>query len=277
MSLSTVDPGRSPSLEALLWRQTRHHNRLMWRTPIATFFAIFFPLLFLVLLSVINGNETVDSRGGIRFAQFFTPGIVVFGIISSTYTNLATTLPIDRDQGILKRVLGTPLPAPAYIGGRILSASWFALIGTVVMISVAVLAFDVQLFLRTLPALAFTIVLGALSMCALGLAVGSLAPTADSGPALANLTFLPVAFISDIFVPMDDAPGWLQFVGWIFPVKHFARAVQTCFDPATTGWGFEWGHLAVIALWGLAGAVVARRRFSWEPKGAPRAPRRRRG
>jgi ABC-2 type transport system permease protein len=264
---------RRPSFESLLWRQTRHHNRLMWRTPIATFFAVFFPLLFLVLFSVVNGNETVDSRGGIRFAQFFTPGIVVFGIISSTYTNLATTLPIDREQGILKRVLGTPLPAPAYIGGRILSASWFALVGSVVMIAVAVLAFDVQLFLRTLPALAVTMVLGALSMCALGLAVGSLAPTADSGPALANFTFLPVAFISDIFFPVDTAPQWVQTLGWIFPVKHFARAVQTCFDPATTGWGFEWQHLAVIAAWGLAGAVVAHRRFSWEPRGTPRRRR----
>jgi ABC-2 type transport system permease protein len=141
------------------------------------------------------------------------------------------------------------------------------------MIAVAVLAFDVQLYARTLPALAVSMVLGALSMCALGLAVGSLAPTADSGPALANFTFLPVAFISDIFFPVDTAPQWLQTLGWIFPVKHFARAVQASFDPTTTGWGFEWGHLAVIAGWGLAGALVARRRFSWEPKGTPRRRR----
>ena len=112
-------------------------------------------------------------------------------------------------------------------------------------------------------------------MCALGLAAGSLAPSGDAGPAVANLTFLPVAFISDLFFPSDNAPQWVQTLGDIFPVKHFAEAMQYPFDSNTQGAGFRWVDLAFIVVWGLFGAVVAVRRFSWEPR-SPSAGRGRR-
>ncbi|MGH9119032.1 MAG: ABC transporter permease [Acidimicrobiales bacterium] len=255
----------------LLWDQFRHQNLLMRRTPISAFFSLGFPLLFLVLLLALLGNETVDSRNGIRLAQLITPGVVVFGILSSTYTNLAITVPITRDEGILKRILATPLPRWIYIAGRILSATWFAVVGTVVMVAVAVLAFDVRLVARLVPALVVTLLIGAVCMCALGIAVGSLAPSGDSAPALANATFLPVAFVSGLFFPVDDAPQWVQVIGDIFPVKHFNEAMQAGFDQATPGAGFQWANLAVIVLWGALGAIGSLRWFSWEPK-APRGP-----
>jgi hypothetical protein len=55
-------------------------------------------------------------------------------------------------------------------------------------------------------------------------------------------------------------------IGDLFPVKHLSVALQTAFNPFETGSGFEPAHLGVIALWGLAGAAVALRRFSWEPR-----------
>lgn len=267
----TAAPVGRPSDARLLWGQFRHQNLLLRRTPISAFFSLVFPLFFLVMLLALLGNETVDSRNGIRLAQLITPGVVVFGILSSTYTNLAITVPITRDEGILKRILATPLPRWIYVAGRIGSATWFAIVGTVIMVTVAVLFFDVQLVARLVPAMLVTLVVGAVCMCALGLAVGSLAPSGDSAPALANATFLPVAFVSGLFFPVDDAPQWVQTLGDIFPVKHFAEALQAGFDANTKGPGFQWADLAVIVLWGLLGAIVAVRRFSWEPK-APRSP-----
>jgi ABC-2 type transport system permease protein len=254
----------------LLWGQFRHQNLLLRRTPISAFFALGFPLMFLVLFLALSGDETMDTRQGIALAQFFTPGVVVFGVMSSTYTNLATTVPMNRDEGIIKRVVATPLPMWTYIAGRILSATWFAVLGAVIMIAIAVLVFDVRLDARLVPGLVVTLLLGSVCMCALGLAVGSLAPSGDAGPAVANLTFLPIAFISDLFFPTDDAPQWVQIVGDIFPVKHFAEAMQYAFDANAQGAGFRWVDLAVIGGWGVLGAVVAVRRFSWEPR-TPRA------
>jgi ABC-2 type transport system permease protein len=251
---------------ALVWGQFRHQNLLLRRTPISVFFALGFPLMFLVLFLSLSGNETMDGRGGVPLAQFFTPGMVVFGVMSSTYTNLATTVPMHRDEGILKRAMATPLPRWAYIAGRITSATWFAVLGAAIMIAVAVVVFGVRVDIQLVPSLVVTLVLGAVCMCALGLAIGSLAPSGDAGPAVANFTFLPVAFVSELFFPVDDAPRWVQVVGDIFPVKHFAEAMQYPFDSNAQGAGFRWVDLAVIVAWGVLGAVVAVRRFSWEPR-----------
>jgi ABC-2 type transport system permease protein len=121
-----------------------------------------------------------------------------------------------------------------------------------------------------------TLLLGAACFCALGLAVAALIPNGEAAPVVANFTFLPVAFISDLFFPTDNAPAWVAVVAGVFPVKHFALALEATFNPFVPGSGFRWGHLAVVAVWGAAAAVVAVRRFRWEPRtsGATR-PRRR--
>ena len=107
---------------------------------------------------------------------------------------------------------------------------------------------------------------GAAAFSALGMAIVSVIPNSEAATAIANGTNLPVLFISDVFVRLNDPPRWLAVVGDIFPVKHFSQACQTAFNPFYGGSGFEWADLGVIALWGLAGLFVALRYFSWEPK-----------
>jgi ABC-2 type transport system permease protein len=82
-------------------------------------------------------------------------------------------------------------------------------------------------------------------------------------------------FISDLFFPMDAAPAWLRALGSVFPVKHFALALEETFNPFVGGTGWRWDHLAFVALWGVAGVLVAVRKFQWEPR-TPGASRRRR-
>jgi ABC-2 type transport system permease protein len=84
-----------------------------------------------------------------------------------------------------------------------------------------------------------------------------------------------VVFISDLFFPMDAAPAWLRALGSVFPVKHFALALEQTFNPFVGGTGWRWDHLAVVALWGVAGVLVAVRKFQWEPR-TPGGTRRRR-
>jgi ABC-2 type transport system permease protein len=68
-----------------------------------------------------------------------------------------------------------------------------------------------------------------------------------------------------VFIPVDNAPPWVNVVGKIFPVRHFADAMQAAFF-SPTGSGFRWVDLGVIAAWGVFGLVVAVRFFSWEPR-----------
>ena len=264
-----------PATGPLLLRQVRYQNKLFLRNPFSAFFALAFPMMFLLLFGSLNGNERLPVRGGIRFAQFLTPGLLAFAVISTCYTGLAVGVAMSRDLGILKRIRGTPLPTGLYVAGRILSAVWFSLVSAVIMVAVGVGLFDVRIIWRMLPAAVVTLLLGAACFCALGLAVAALIPNGEAAPVVANFTFLPVAFISDLFFPTDNAPAWVAAVAGVFPVKHFALALEDTFNPFVPGSGFRWAHLAVVVVWGAAAAVVAVRRFRWEPRtvGATRSRR----
>ncbi len=100
---------------------------------------------------------------------------------------------------------------------------------------------------------------------ALGLAITAAIPNADAAPAVVNASILPLLFLSDIFIPIQDPNAWYVTVARIFPVYHFAQAMKAAyFSP--TGSGFEWGDLAVVAIWGAAGVILAVLFFSWEPR-----------
>jgi ABC-2 type transport system permease protein len=265
-SAASTTQGRRPAVLPLLGRQFRYQNLLFWRNPFSAFFTIAFPLMFLLLFNSLQGGSRLTERGDIRFAQFFTPSILVFAAISATYVNLATSVAIARDDGVLKRLRGTPMPGWVYVAGRVLHATFAAVLASLIMVAAGVLLFHVKLFPHLLPAAIVTLLLGTLSFCALGLALAAVCPNGEAAPAMANFTWLPVAFISSIFFPLDNAPQWLQTLGGIFPVKHFAEAMQATFSPFTTGSGFRWSDLGVILLWAAAGTIVAVRKFQWEPR-----------
>src|SRR3972149_6635006 len=122
---------------ALAWQQVRYQNRLFWRTPVAAFFTIAFPLMFLLLFSVIFGTGTfeITGRGVYSVAQFYAPSLAVFAAASATYTNIGVGTAIARDEGILKRFRGTPLPAWTYMAGLIGSGVWIAPLAAVLMVT----------------------------------------------------------------------------------------------------------------------------------------------
>jgi ABC-2 type transport system permease protein len=269
-------PAARPSDLRLLWRQVRAQNKLFLRNPFSAFFSLAFPLMFLLLFGSLNGSGRIPELGNIRYIQFLAPGMLAFAVISTCYTGLATGVAINRDEGVLKRVRGTPLPPWIYIAARILSAVWFSILSAVVMVLAAVVLFDFQVIGRMLPAAAVTLLLGAACFCALGMAVAAVIPNGEAAPVVANFSFFPVAFVSDLFFPSEGAPGWVGAVGSIFPVKHFAKALETAFNPFVPGSGFRWGHLGVLLVWMAAAVVVAVRYFRWEPRiGAPAGGRRR--
>lgn len=249
---------------SLVWQQIRYQNKIFWRTPVAAFFTLIFPLMFLVLFTAIFGNEEIPGLG-VTTAQFFAPGLAAFAAVSASYTNLAIGTAISRDNGILKRVRGTPLPPWIYIGGRIGSSVYIGAVAVVMMMGVAVAFYGVEVYLRTLPAMIVTFLVGVGCFAALGMLVAALSPNGDSTPAITNATLLPIAFISNIFIPITDPAPWMEALGNFFPLKHFADAFRDAFDPTLTGAQFHWGDLAYMALWGVVAVILAVRFFKWEP------------
>jgi ABC-2 type transport system permease protein len=259
-----------PADLALLRRWVAARVRVMLRNPRATFFTFIFPLLFLVIFSALNGDTRVDAvgpaMGKVRFAQFYAPSIGIFGLTMASYTGVIFGIATARDNGLLKRVRGTPLPMGVYIGSWLTSAVLTGVGAVVLMFAIAVPAFGVHLYASMLPAAIVTLALGGIALAGLGLAVSTLARTADQAQPLAQLTFLPLSFISGVFYPLEGAPHWLTTLAGIFPLKHIVETFDACFVPGTPHAGWSGGDLLVIALWGVAGFVVAARRFRWEPE-----------
>lgn len=249
----------------LVWRQVRSSNRIFWRTPVAAFFTLALPLIFLVLFSVIFGD---DLPGGYSFSQFFAPSMAVFAAVSSTFTSMAVGTSLARDQGILKRVRGTPLPPWIYMAGRIGSGVWIAVISVVIMFVFGWAFFGFQMVWDGIGAAVLVFAVGIATFSALGLSVCALINNADASPAVANGVFLPMTFISGIFIPLDDAPRWLVILGKVFPLEHFARPFGDAFNPLHTGPIVGWEDLAIMAAWLAFGLVINTRFFTWDPRGS---------
>lgn len=266
-----------PSTASLVLDQTRYQILTTVRSPVGMFFTIVLPTLMLVLFNALFGGETIETPGGDwSIQQFYTGGLAAFTAVSATYTNLVNVIPIRRDEGILKRWRSTPIPPGVYLSGWVLASIVIAIAGAALQITIGLVAYDLELEAAKLPALLVTFVIGVAAFSALGLAVASLVPDADSAPAVANATILPLAFISDVFIPQEDPPRWLDVLGDVFPLKPFANAVQDTMNPFVDAPAFGWGKLAVVVAWGVVGVVVARRRFRWEPANRGRSSRGRR-
>jgi ABC-2 type transport system permease protein len=252
---------------ALAARQVRYENIAFWRNPAAAFFTCAFPLMFLVIFNLAFGNQemTIDEQTT-RVSTFIIPAIVAFSEISACYTNVALQLSFNRDGGVLKRVKGTPLPAWAYLFGKIAHAVLVAMLLVLICVAAGALFYGVSVPTNTMPAFLVTLAIGAASFCALGAAITTVIPNAEAAPAVVNFSILPLLFVSNVFIRIEKPPAWLDVVRDFFPVIHFFEALQTAFNPFIEGSGFEWGHLAVVLAWGVAGMIVAVRFFSWEPQ-----------
>ena len=255
------------STAPLLLRQLRYENKSFWRNPAAAFFTFAFPLMFLVIFNLLFGNDEIERFGPpVSGSTFYVPAIAALSIITACYTNIAMGVSITRDEGILKRIRGTPLPQWAYLASRVIHSVLVGFLLVAIVIVAGTLFYSVDVPTDTLPAFAVTVLVGAATFSALGLAMTAAVPNAEAAPAVINATILPLLFISDIFIPLDDAPEWLLWFSNLFPIRHFAEAMLAAFNPFETGSGFRGFDLAVIGGWGLVGLSLALRHFSWEPR-----------
>lgn len=247
-----------------VFRQIRWERKMFWRNPASAGFTFAFPLMFLVIFAAIYGNDRIRlAHGSAKFAQYYVPSIVAFGVISACYSNLAFTISIRRDRGVLKRVRGTPLSPAVFLSGIVGNAVIVATILTGLTILLGVTAYGVTLPHRYLG-LVLTVALGAFCFTACGAAVATFIPNEDAAPAIVNFVMFPLLFISGIFgsIANTSVPGRIAAV---FPIRPLGQQMVAVFDPTVHGSGISAAHVAVLSAWGIAALLVAARRFRWDP------------
>jgi ABC-2 type transport system permease protein len=242
---------------ALTWRQYRLERRMFWRNPSAAFFNFVLPLLFLALFGTIFSGSQSDL-------DIIVPGIAGMSIMTTTFVALAMNMVFLREQGVLKRLRGTPLPSGAYLGG--LAAH--AVTNTAIQLSI-VIAAGAALMGVGLPdnwlELAVFVVAGVGCFAALGVALSHAIPNFDSAPAYVNAIFLPVIVISGVFYDAENAPTFLRDIGEVLPLTHLIDGLSAAM---VTGAPFadHLSDLVVVLVWGAIGVFFAIRGFSWEAR-----------
>jgi len=243
----------------LAWHQYRLERRMFWRNPTAAFFNFFLPLLFLALFGAIFGGDQ-------ETLNVIVPGIAGMSIMSTTFSALAMNMTFLREQGVLKRMRGTPLPSGAYLTGIAANAVTNAAIQIALVVLAGRVFFGIGWPADWLELLVF-VVAGVVCLAALGVAWSHVIPNFDAAPAYVNIVFLPTIFISGVFYDVDNTPAFLRDIAQALPLTHVIDGLSAAM---VTGRGLadNLSALAVVGVWAAIGIALAVRGFSWESRRA---------
>jgi len=241
------------------------------RTREQVVFTLAFPaIMILVFGSIFSG--TIGN--GVRFTQYFVTGMIATGLMTAGFQALAIQIPIERDRGVLRRILGTPMPKWVYFTGKVLMVAFIAVLETVILLTVATLLFDLKLPSGGAAWLTFLWVsvlsITACTLC--GVAYSSVARTGRSAPAVVTPVALILQFTSGVFFVYTDLPGWMQNVAALFPLKWMCQGLRAVFLPPEfgalePGGSYELGKVAlVLAIWCVVAFLLCLTTFRWTTK-----------
>ncbi len=239
----------------LAWQQFRLERKLFWRNPSAAFFSFVLPLTLLLLVASVFANEEDELK-------VLIPGIAGMSVMATTFNAMAFNLTFLREQGILKRLRGTPIPTASYFAGFLGNAVANAFVQVGLVVAIGHLLYDVSWPRDWAALVAFTTV-GVITFGALGIALSHAIPNFDSAAAYVNAVFLPAIFISGVFYSSESLPPALDAVARALPLRHLIDGFS---GAIVTGQGLvdNVGALGIVAGWGALGLLLAVRGFRWE-------------
>lgn len=244
----------------LFVHELRNQQRIFWRSRELAFFTFMLPLILYVMLGSVNQDDQIEGVSG---SEYLLAGMIGYGAAAIGFGALAMMLVYRREDGTLKRLRATPLPASTYIAALLGSILVSFAITTLILFVIGVALFDVGVPAR-LGSTLLLVVLGAGSFATLGLAAAALVKSDNAAVAVLNGLYLPMTFLSGSFFSPDAFPEFLQRVADVLPLTYYIQLVRASMLEGEAAWS-DPAALAVVAAWGAAGALVAMRRFRWVP------------
>jgi ABC-2 type transport system permease protein len=234
------------------WLIFRRAMRLALRNPIWVILGLIQPILYLVMFGPLLENMSAVQGWPAGDAwQVFVPGLLVqLGIFGAAFVGFG--LIAEMRSGVVERMRVTPAPRGALLMGRVLRDVVVLLVQGVILIGCA-LVFGLEAPVGgVVLALLLVAVLGAAFSSASN-AAALLLKSEDALAPLVNGLAVPLLLLSGILLPMSLAPGWLEAVSDVNPVKHVVDGVRALFLDGAT-WTVVWGVVAALGL--MAGGLV---------------------
>ncbi|MGH3049460.1 MAG: ABC transporter permease, partial [Gaiellaceae bacterium] len=241
--------------------QLRSEQLVFWRSREAAFFIFLFPLLLYVLLGSVYSGKIY----GVPAPEALLAGLIGYGCANTAFAGLSITLVGRRENGILKRLRATPLPAPTYVAAVLSSTLLNFVLQTIALFVLGRVLYGTPFPGARTGSLAAVVVIGSIAFAALGVALASVIHSAEGSSAVVNFILLPMAFLTGSFGPTRHYPSFLRALGDVLPLKYFVQLVNAVY---LHGHGF-WTQpeaLAVLGGWGAVGLVFAGMKFRWEPR-----------
>ena len=243
-----------------LWQLAWTEFKLNLRSPEMLFWAIAFPALWMGFFGAIF-NEPVDYHGvSLNQANFLLPGGIGIVICATSFIGMSITSATYRETGVLKRLRVTPLKTSTLALGFAVSQFVFIALGVIVLFIIGMAAFDVKV-LGSWLALIGVAILGMVTFLALGTAIGSIAKSSRVAMVVTMIIFMPMIFLSEMWLPISTFPSWLQPICQALPLTPLNTVLRDIV------FGVEMGdlwRLGIMAGWLVFGSVITLRFFRWE-------------
>lgn len=253
-----------------------YETRIYFRAGDTVFFTFLFPVVLLGIFSVAfqgmgNVGTNPDGSGGISQAAYYLPGMIAAGILLSGVQNLGVDIAIERGDGTLKRLAGTPLPVISYFIGKMGQVLVTSLAQVALLLLLARVAFGVELPTDAAHwfTFAWVYLLGIVTAAVLGIAISRVPRSGKSATAVIIPPLLVLQFISGVFLNFTMLPTWLQTIASVFPLKWIAQGMRAAFLPesfaaAEQNGGWDLPLVAIVlGVWLVVGLVLCRVTFRW--------------
>ena len=242
----------------------------------AMFFVFLFPVLMLALFSAVFSDQYggADAAPGVNAARHFLPAMTAAGLLLTSFQTMAIGVATERDDGTLKRLRGTPLPAASYFLGKVgmVLVSSVAQFGLLILVAWGLFRVQLPTDAQHWVTFAWTFVLGVGTGTICGIAYSSFIPNSRSATPIVVAPALILQFISGVYFSYPDLPRWLQQIAAIFPLKWIAQGERSVFLPdslRSQEVANSWQHVEtalVLGGWSLAALVLALVTFRWISK-----------
>jgi ABC-2 type transport system permease protein len=206
-------------------------------------------------------EETVQGVR-LRYVDFLVPGILGVNIMQLAVFSVAFALVADKQRGVLRRIMATPVRLPSLLAAHVLTRLVIATGQVAILLLVALVLFNVTIVGGLAPLVVLAL-LGSILFLTIGFALAGWATTENQVPAIAQLITLPQFFFSGVFFSKNAAPEAIRPITNLLPLTFLNDALREISVQGATLWDVR-VQIAGLLVWTVVGFILAVRLFRFE-------------